>query len=318
MSRIGDALKRAGAPDVAGGLTDLPAADPLVSDTWNAVPVNGNPDREPAGSGPASAAVVTGGTAEIERPGADLFESLALESSEKLVANPDLPSVAVEQYRRLAAILHHAQEDRGIRRVLVASALAEEGKTLTATNLALTLSESYGRRVLLVDADLRRPGVTHIFGLPHGEGLSDALYSVDQRKLSLLSVSERLSILPAGPPTADPMAGLTSSRMASILEEASQAFDWVIIDSPPIGVLTDAKLLAAMADAALLVIRAGSTPVAAIRRATESIGPERLLGVVLNRVHENVAVPGDYYHYYDYSGTDRRPSRLFGLLRRRT
>jgi capsular exopolysaccharide synthesis family protein len=230
-----------------------------------------------------------------------------------------LPSIAVEQYRRLAAILHHAQEDRGVRRVLVASALAEEGKTLTATNLALTLAESYGRRVLLIDADLRRPGITHVFGLPHGDGLSNALYTVEQKKLALLPVSDRLTILPAGLPTPDPMAGLTSSRMASILDEASQAFEWVIIDSPPIGVLPDAKLLAAMVDAALLVIRAGSTPFAAVQRAADSIGRERLLGVVLNRVAENVAAPGEYYYrYYGYSGNGQRVPGLVGrLLRRR-
>jgi capsular exopolysaccharide synthesis family protein len=316
MSRIGDALKRAGAPDITAGLVDLSVPETLTDDVLAELPVNGNTGavRQTGPTPPAS----EGASESTARAESQLFGSLGLDTKEKLVANPELPNVAVEQYRRLAAILHHAQEDRGIRRVLVASALAEEGKTLTATNLALTLSESYGRRVLLVDADLRRPGITHVFGLPHTEGLSTALYTIEQTKLALVQISDHLSLLPAGPPTSDPMAGLTSSRMATILGEASQAFEWVIIDSPPIGVLPDAKLLAAMADAALLVIRAGSTPFAAVQKAAESLGRERLLGVVLNRVDGSIAAPGEYYYrYYGYSGTDRRsPGLLHRLLRR--
>jgi capsular exopolysaccharide synthesis family protein len=311
MSRISDALKRSGAADMTAGFEDLSVTEVADLGVEPAPMVLGEPqplDELPVMSSPAGV---------HNAPG--LFDDVTARWSDKLIANPSLPSIAVEQYRRLAAILHHAQEDRGIRRVLVASALAEEGKTLTATNLALTLSESYGRRVLLVDADLRRPGISLAMGLPHGAGLSNVLYTIEQEKLPLLTVSEKLSILPAGQPTSDPMAGLTSSRMAAILEEASAAFDWVIIDSPPIGVLPDAKLLAAMVDGALLVIRAGSTPFAAIQRAADSLGRERLLGVVLNRVDESIAAPGEYYYrYYGYSGTDRgKPGLLHRFFRRR-
>ena len=81
----------------------------------------------------------------------------------------------VEQYRHLAAVMHHAQKASGVRSVMVTSALPSEGKTLTATNLALTLSESYQRRVLLIDADLRRPRMREMFALPASEGLTDSL-----------------------------------------------------------------------------------------------------------------------------------------------
>ena len=311
MSRISDALKRSGAADMAAGFEEMSvtdAADPALELAPAVLEVPQSLDEMPIRSAPAGVRAPVG-----------LLDDVTARWSDKLVANPSLPSMAVEQYRRLAAILHHAQEDRGIRRVLVASALAEEGKTLTAMNLALTLSESYGRRVLLIDADLRRPGISLALGLPCGTGLSDVLYTIEQSKLPLVTVSENLSILPAGQPTSDPMAGLTSSRMAAILEEASAAFDWVIIDSPPIGFLPDAKLLAAMVDGVLLVIRAGSTPFAAIQRAADSLGRERLLGVLLNRVDASVAAPGEYYYrYYGYSGTDRgKPGLLHRLFRRR-
>jgi capsular exopolysaccharide synthesis family protein len=240
--------------------------------------------------------------------------------SDKLVANPQLQPVAVEQYRRLAAILHHAQKERGIRRVLIASALAEEGKTLTATNLALTLSESYRRRVLLIDADLRRPSVNVAFGIGGQAGLSEALASEQPQKLSIVQLSPHLSVLPAGHPNQDPMHGLTSLRMAEILDEASEMFDWVIIDSPPVGLLPDAKLLARMVDNAVFVVAAGRTPHGAIQRAIDSLGRERVLGIVLNRVDPNSAAPGGYayYRYYGYGDrtNGKKPSLLSRLFKR--
>ena len=124
-----------------------------------APPVSGAPVPPPAA---ARAGVPS--TTDLAQP-TEILEAATAKLELKLVANPALQPVAIEQYRRLAAILHHTQEARGIRRVLVASALAAEGKTLTAINLALTLSQSFGRRVLLVDADMRRPGVSHVFGL---------------------------------------------------------------------------------------------------------------------------------------------------------
>ncbi len=109
-----------------------------------------------------------------------------------------------------------------------------------------------------------------------------------------MQLSDKLSVLPAGQPMRDPMAGLTSPMLGAILDEAGEAFDWVIIDTPPVGVLSDAKLLAAMVDAAILVVAAGRTPFAALQRATMRIGRDRMLGVVLNRVDETIAAPGHH------------------------
>lgn len=316
MSRIGDALKRAGAPDITQGLQDLPLADGFVgaqsergtASTAAAVsPGDVGPVRVDASSEPPQAA------AERELP---TLNGTALRPDSRLVLNPDLPAVAVEQYRRLAATLHHVQEDRGVKRVIVSSAVADEGKTLTSVNLALTLSHSYARRVLLIDADLRRPRVNVVFNIPNGQGLSDVLDRRDPRKLPVVQVSPTLSVLPAGRATPDPMAGLTSSRMAAILDEASEQFDWVIIDTPPVGLLTDARLLASMADVALLVVGACSTPYAAIQRAIEAVGRERILGVVLNRADETLAAGGDYHYYYGYYGDSARRNGKGGLLGR--
>lgn len=218
----------------------------------------------------------------------------------KVVVMADVPPVAIEQYRRLAASLHHAQFAREMKVLMITSASPGEGKTLTATNLALTLSESYRRKVLLIDADLRRPSLHHVFKLPNLVGLSNALKSENDQKLSVIQVSPNLTVLPAGRPDPDPMSGLTSERMRRIVQEAAARFDWVIIDTPPVGFLSDANLLVAMVDAALFVVRAGKSPYRLIQRALDAVGRDAILGVVLNAIDENVDVAG--YSYYGYYG----------------
>jgi capsular exopolysaccharide synthesis family protein len=181
---------------------------------------------------------------------------------------------------------------------MIASAVAGEGKTLTASNLALTFSESYHRRVLLVDGDLRKPVLHSIFSVHAASGLSEGLKSDDSSKLVVRQVSEYLSVLPGGRPDADPMAGLTSSRMRRVIDEAKGAFDWVIVDTPPLVLLPDAHLLASMADAVVLVVRANSTPHELVRRAADAVGRERIAGVVLNATATAPAGADDYYYSY--------------------
>src|SRR5436190_587086 len=175
--------------------------------------------------------------------------------------------VSREQYRRLAAALKHAQEDRGIKVVMISSAMPGEGKTLTAANLALTFSESYRRSVLLIDADLRRPSQHTVFRIDNSTGLSDGLEAVPERPMKVRQVTEKLSVLPAGHSTSDPMAGLTSSRMQRLLMQVRDMFEWVIIDTPPVGLLPDANLLASFADGAIVVVGAGETPYPLVQKA---------------------------------------------------
>lgn len=225
----------------------------------------------------------------------------------KLIGTPGVPFGCVEQYRKLAATLHHVQAERGIKVLMVSSAVASEGKTLTSTNIALTLSESYGKRVLIIDADLRRPTLHQIFNLPNLTGLSDALRSEKDRTLPLTQVATRLSALTAGRPESDPMGGLTSPRMRRIVQEAAAVFDWVIIDTPPAGLLPDAKLITQLAEAAILVIRAGRAPVQLVMQAIESLGRDRIVGVVLNGVDQKASAAAPYYGYgyYSYGGYDQ-------------
>jgi capsular exopolysaccharide synthesis family protein len=217
---------------------------------------------------------------------------------QKVVVDDDMLPGSREQYRRLAAALHQMQATTGLKVVMISSALASEGKTLTASNLALTLSESYRQRVLLIDADFRRPSLHTFFRIAGVPGLTDCLAAVTEQPLPLHRITPTLTLLPAGRPSSDPMAGLTSERMRRLIEEARSVFTWVIVDTPPVGLLTDANLLAATVDGALMVVRADSTPYPLVKRAVETLGADRILGVVLNSATARPHGYADYDKYY--------------------
>jgi capsular exopolysaccharide synthesis family protein len=241
------------------------------------------------------------------------------DAAEKLVAPRPVPEVthagadilvtgtrrhdAVEQYRKLAATLHHVQANRGIRVLLCTSAIMSEGKTVTAANLALTLSHSYQRNVLLVDADLRRPRLHSVFDVPNTDGLYEALGADTDRKVNVVRLSPRLSLVTAGRPGADPVHVLTSERLARVLEDAGTAFDWVIIDTPPVLILPDAGLLMGLVDGAVFVVGAGMTTHRMAKRATEALGRDRIVGVVMNRAADAIIQDsyGGYGGYYGYA-----------------
>jgi capsular exopolysaccharide synthesis family protein len=210
-------------------------------------------------------------------------QPFAVEVAEKLVLMPSTDPDAVAQYRKLAGALQRTQLERPVKTVLVAGAAAGEGTTLTAMNLALTLSEQCASRVLLVDANLQEPRLHQLFQVSAGAGLSHALKSSSERRLPIVEVTGRLAILPAGRPDADSVGLLGSDRMADLLKEASAAFEWIILDSPALSVTPEANQLAKRVDATVLVIAAGRTPRKVVEDAVDALGRDRLVGVVLNR-----------------------------------
>ena len=273
MSRIEEALRRSGrdttaAVDRTGVEDETPWAFPV--------------DRVRSAEPPTPASVAVRALIGDEGP----LTGFNPEWAERLTISPNVNPMLTEQFRRLAASLHHAQTADNTKVIMVTSAWAGDGKTLTALNLALVLSESYRRRVLLVDADLRRPSISNVARTSPGSGLSEGLKASAEHKLAVIRVTETLTLLPAGHPDPDPMSSLTSERMRRIIEEAASRFDWVVLDSPPVGPVADANLLAAMTDAVLLVVRANQTQYAPVQKAIESLGRERIFGVVLNAVDE--------------------------------
>ena len=330
MGRVDEAMRRAAEAARSGRPTAdpvspvLPGVDPasIVSEAFPVESTNGHRpgaeaavtsaiDYQPA-SEPDPVADVMRTAPLTDQPSetTGLVNHMDVNLREKVVVDANMLPASREQYRRLAAALHQAQSTSGVKVVMIASAVADEGKSLTAANLALTLSESYRRNVLLIDADLRRPSIHTFFKVRGAPGLNEGLTAPDEPKLPLHDVSPRLTILPAGMPNSDPMAGLTSRRMQGLIDEAREAFAWVIIDTPPVGLLTDANLLSSMVDGAVLVVKAGSTPYDLVKRAVDTIGPSKVLGVVLNRAD---GAAGRYsYHYSDYyhrvptAGADKR------------
>ncbi len=243
------------------------------------------------------------GADEQEGDAAGRIAGLEVARLGKLVVSRDAAPEAIEQYRRLGAVMYQAQADRGTRVVMITSTVPAEGKSLTATNLALTLSESYRQRVLLIDGDLRRPTLHDIFQIPNLAGISDWLKSEGVGKLPLVQLTPRLTLLPGGRPDPDPMSGLVSDRMKQVLTRASERFDWVIVDTPPVAGLPDGHLLAALVDTVVFVVAAGRTPAAAVQRAVEQLGRDRIIGVVLNRVEGRTLQAyghGSHYERYRY------------------
>jgi len=302
MSRIDEALKRASHGPLAGRisskgtdsavrladeftLSDYPVETRSVNVRGDAVSLQPEPSQPARVQVRASASSLPQST------------PLSHDQSAKLVVGADNSGIFLEQYRRLAATLHEAQLEKGLKTVMVTSALPREGKTLTVINLALTLSESYARRVLLIDADLRRPSVHEVLGIPNTKGLSELLRS-DRPELSTVSVSPRLAVLPAGSTNENPLAGLASARMRAFVDDVATRFDWVLLDAPPVGLLPDAQLIGRMAQAVVLVIRAGVTPYPVVDRAITELGRDCIIGTVLNGVEESSLPSNDYYGHY--------------------
>ena len=327
MTRLSEALKRAAAETTTPVVV---TEEPLpVAGEWKFAPVETMyvpeartveadlpyaviPDAAPAPPAPPAPPVAASPVSDAPLPALQFGAA----DRDKLVVSGAVEPAVVEQYRHLAATFHQAQKASGVRTVTVTSALPSEGKTLTATNLALTLSESYQRRVLLIDADLRRPRLREVFGLPISEGLADALTSSRGARLPVHHVTRNLWVLAAGTMVNDPMNLLVSPAMKQLLDDARESFDWVIVDTPPIAILPDANLLSKMIDTALLVVSAQSTPYPVVRRAVEAIGAQRILGVVLNRA-EQIGLSARYSYGYEPKQLETKDRRWFRWLRKR-
>jgi protein-tyrosine kinase len=300
MSRIDEALRRQSTAippsDRGGALAKRERAAREIDDA-----VLDNYPREGAVGSPTGAVArpKSEPAASPVRPVISVHtEAFASPADRRLLVGNGHSSIAIEQYRRLAAAVHELQLSRGLKVLMVTSALPREGKTLTIANLAFTLSDSYGRRVLLIDADLRRPTVHDLLKVPNAVGLNEVLRS-NSADLPLVQASPLLSVLPAGRADANPLAALTSERMRAVLEAGSTKFDWVLIDAPPVGMMPDAGLLASMTGACLLVIAAGSTPHQLVDRAVSELGRDCIVGAVLNRIEEgNIPATGYYRDYY--------------------
>ena len=299
MSRIHEALKRAAqerSTQLAAGLetqVDEVAGENRQPETVASVPGPSTSSRPVAA---AKKVVVASGYEELIarcshpewRP--DPFTSV--------FQNPKIGQGVSERFRALRSRLYQIAGVRTLRRLLVTSSVAGEGKTFVSSNLAQSIVQQPNMRVLLVDADIRASRLHSTLGAPNRPGLSDYLRGeVDEFEVIQKGMQENLCLIPGGSQVSNPSELLLSDRMKRLLEFVTPIFDWVIIDSPPAMPVPDASILAGLVDGILLVVQAGSTHVAIAEKTAAEFHGNSLLGVVLNRVEKSESY-GDYYYNY--------------------
>jgi polysaccharide biosynthesis transport protein len=232
-------------------------------------------------------------------------QKLAIASSKEaveLVTQTRPQSQMAESYRALRTSLLLTALGAPPKVILVTSALPQEGKTTTSINCAVVLAQK-GSRVLLIDADLRRPSIHKTLGMGPRAGLSNVLTGnlPLQQAITRAPILSSLYVLTAGTPPPNPAELLASANMRDVIAELREQYDHIVIDTPPTLSVTDAVVVSTRADAVVLVIRAGQTTRQALRRSRELLAQvnARVAGVLLNAV--DLSSP-DYYYYYEYQG----------------
>ena len=203
-----------------------------------------------------------------------------------------------ESFRTLRSRLYQIAGTRQLKSVLVTSSITEEGKTFVAANLAQSIVRQDHRRVLLIDADLRRSRLHQVLGAPATPGLTEYLRGeADEIAVIQRGLEGNLCFIPGGSPVSNPSELLLGARMKQLLELLTPVFDWLVLDSPPALPVHDASLLADLCDGVLFVVRAGKTDFEIAEKASSEFRDKKLLGVVLNRVEKNESYGGYYYGY---------------------
>jgi protein-tyrosine kinase len=221
--------------------------------------------------------------------------------STMLFMNGNDAAVGTEEFRTLRSRLYSVREKMLLKKLLVTSALPKEGKSFTSSNLAQVLVRQHGRRVLLIDADLRGPRLHLMLGTSSGPGLSDYLKGQsDEFSIMQRGPLENLFFIPSGGEISNPAELVGNGRLKFMMQRVEPLFDWIIIDSPPAVPVSDASLLAKACDGVLLVVRSNVTPFDMARKAREEFPDQALVGVVLNGTRGEDAPAYTRYYYERY------------------
>ncbi len=232
----------------------------------------------------------------------------------------DPHSPVSEEFRKLkSAIVAGAGPGGFNNTIMVASALEGEGKSMASLNLAITLSQEYDHTVLLIDADLRKPSLSTYLGIRPEKGLSDFLRKRRELPEILFKTGiGRLTLLPAGEPVKNPVELLSSQRMKDLMSEIKSRYPdrFVIVDAPPVLPFAETRVLSAMVDGVVLVVKEGKSSPKMIEEVLETITRKKVMGVVYNEATiGNFNGRYDYYRQYRYGyGTPASERKEGGLL----
>ena len=205
--------------------------------------------------------------------------------------------LGAEEFRTLRSRLYQIREKMPLKRLLVTSALPKEGKSFVAANLAQVLVRQHGRRVLVIDGDLRNPGMHRHLGAAQIPGLSEYLLGeCDEFAALQRGTMENLFFMPAGRAAGSAPELLSNGRLKLLLQRVEPLFDWIVLDSSPVIPVSDATLVAGACDGILMVVKSDSTPSDLARRAREEFPDKLLLGVVLNGTSSGDLARSKYYY----------------------
>lgn len=213
-----------------------------------------------------------------------------------LIAHNNLKSTFAEQYRLIRTNILFSSVDKEIKTIMVTSPEPSDGKSTTAANLAIVLAQQE-KKVLLVDADLRKPSIHYMFNVSNKNGLTSVLTKrISQDKVIYKTHIPNLDILTSGPIPPNPSEILNSNAMETLMEELEDQFDYVIFDTPPVLAVTDPQILANKCDGVVIVVASGKTHKDRAVKAKELLekADAQLLGVVVNGVDSKSGV---YYEY---------------------
>jgi protein-tyrosine kinase len=298
MSRVHDALRRA-AQTPQEPPKRRPSM-PLASDAFPAETSAAPAAESPAGQEPMPVAPEPA-ELDMEAILAKVVDYPYNPMPDALLVNSAKPREGPgEEFRTLRTRLNHLQTLQPLHTLVVTSASPAEGKSFTATNLALTQAQLAGKRIMLADFDFRRPTVDKAFQLSASPGITDYL----RGKASLTQVIRRIAstnlhIMTSGESVPNPLELLNLKECRQLLDSLREHFDWVILDSPPLLFAADGNLLATMCDSTILVVRIGSTTFDAVTRALQSLCENNVLGIVVNGARRG-ELYSKYSYYHDY------------------
>jgi protein-tyrosine kinase len=224
-----------------------------------------------------------------------------------LFFGPESYALGTEEFRTLRSRLYGFRDMQPLRTILITSASPGDGKSFIAANLAQIFVQQPGRRVLLIDADLRWSRLHLSLGTPTTSGLTEYLEGeADEVAVMQRGPLENLYFIAGGRHAANPSELIANGRLKNLLHKVSPLFDWVIVDSPPAMAVSDPRVMSDMCDGVLLVVAADQGPYEIIQKASQQFKGKRMLGVVLNRAEARNSYSYKYYGYYQGDGKKSR------------